>query len=170
MKRMPYIIISVTGILLMTAIFAGCSFVPIKIESKEITGVSLYQGHMNYAQCYSFYLRKEDDKVFFDAQVSVEKENEKLYTLVLESCEVDSKYFDELNNFVINEKIAEYVNSYKKKPTLFDAMDKTSNTTTLYFADGTDKSADSGSYKEDLCKFFTDLALEYQEWSVSVNQ
>ncbi len=170
MKQMPYIIIAVTTFLIVGSVLVGCSTSPTKHNETDIAGVSLSQGHMDYFYCYSFFLRKEDDKVLFDADARLAKENEAPVIVVLESCEVDSKYFDELINFVNNNKVQEHVNSYKKKPQLWEAMDKTTNTTTLYFADGTDKSADSGAYEEELRKFFTDLALLYKDMSVSINQ
>ncbi len=168
MKRMVYIIIAVTTLLVIGSVAVGCTANPLKNKS-DIVGLSLYQGHMVYSQSYSFFLRKEDSKVLFDADVRIEKDGEDFKAVLLERCEVDPKYFDELITFMESNKVYDYVDAFRKKPQIFEAMDKTTNTTTVYFADGSDKSADSGAYKEELREFFTDLALLYKEMSVSVN-
>ena len=74
MKRMVYIIIAVAGFLMAGAIVAGCSIKPADNKTYEISGVSLSQSHMNFNECYSFYLREEDGKVLFDAEVRFEEE------------------------------------------------------------------------------------------------
>ncbi|MBQ7810892.1 MAG: hypothetical protein IJ346_08060 [Clostridia bacterium] len=162
MKRMVYIIIAATALLILGSVTVGCSINPSKQTQSDIVGVSLSQSHMNYTYCYSFFLRKEDGKVLFDADVRFEDSAE----IILESCEVEAKYYNQLINFVNNNEVRNYVNSYKKKPSLFQVMDETTNTTTLYFADGTDKSADSGTYENELCEFFTDLAINYRSKAV----
>lgn len=170
MKRMVYIIIAVTALIVMGSVVAGCSTSPAKKTKADISGVSLSQNHMNYSYCYSFFLRKENGKVLFDADVRLEKDNGDFEAIVLENCEVESKYFDKLLELVKQNDIREYTESYKKKTELFQLSDETTNTTTLYFADGTDKSAESGAYKEELYDFFSDLALTYKYLSVSKNQ
>ena len=170
MKKMVYIIIAVTALFVIGSVALGCSTNPTKKIKADISGVSLSQNHMNYSGCYSFFLRKEDGKVLFNADVRLEKDNSDFESIVLENCEVESKYYDKLLELVNQNEIREYTESYKKKTELFQVSDETTNTTTLYFADGSDKSADSGDYREELQKFFTDLALSYKYLSVSINQ
>ncbi len=163
MKNMGYIVISIAAVMIAVLIFAGCSIQPENNANKDFTGISFSCNHMNYRYCYSFYLRQEGDLVLFDAQVHFDEEP---HSIILEGCRVDNAYFDELKSLDEKLGIVHHVNSYKKKYSPFHADDATVETTTVYFADGTDKSADSGEYAEELLEFFSELAMTYASESV----
>lgn len=166
MKRMVYIVIAITGLLVAGVLFASCTSGFETKSLEEITGLSLYQNHMNYGHCYSFYLREEDSKVLFDAQVRF---NEEPYEIILESCQVDREFWEELKSLEGKYKIIDYVTKYKKKPSVFEAADETVNKTTVYLSDGTDKSADTDEeYREELYNFFFELSKKYSDKSVAV--
>lgn len=163
MKRMVYILISVVGILLAIIICAGCSFTPENNNQKQVNGVSLSQNHMEYSRCFSFFLRQEDGKILFDAQVHLYDEPD---SIIIEGCEVDSECFEQLKALDKEQGITDYVMKYKNKPSFGKPMDKTVVTTTVYFTDNSDKSAKSGIYDEELYQFFVDLAKNYKDQSV----
>ncbi len=164
MKRMVYMVISVAGLILAVLISVGCSHNTDNDEQLQINGISLSQYHMNYGENYSFFIRKEDDKVVFDAEVRFYDEP---YEIILEGCQVDEKYYDELISLEKEYGISDYVNSYKKKTLPFEALDKTENITTVYYMDGSDKSADSGEYKDALYEYFVHIAKIYKGLSVT---
>lgn len=164
MRRMVYIVIAFTGLIVAGVIFAGCMGNPAPKSEERLIGLSLNQNHMNFGYCYSFYLREEDDKVLFDAEIRFDEEP---YCIILESCEVDKTYLNELRSLDEEHSITSYVTTYKKKPSLFEAADKTVNKTTVYLSDGTDESADSKEEHIDvLYGFFFDLAQKYINESV----
>lgn len=166
MKRMVYIVIAVTGLLVAGVLFAGCSISP-EENSRQFTGMSLSQNHMNFGYCYSFYLREEDSQVLFDAQVRFSEEP---YEIILEGCVVDKACMKELRALDKQYKITEYVKTYKKKTLPFNSADETVNKTTVYFSDGTDKTADTDrEYREALYNFFSELSKQYSDESVAVN-
>ncbi len=164
MKRMVYTILSITGVLLSVILFVGCGAAPVSKTSSALTGISLSQSHMNFNECYSFYLREEDGKVLFDAEVRLYEEP---YTVILESLEVDEEYFTQLLSLDKEHSITDYVRTYKKKKSPVTILDETIVTTTVYLDDGTVKSAKSGSFSEELYEFFLQIALDYQEFSVA---
>lgn len=161
MKRMVYILISVAGVVLAIIITTGCSNI-IENNDKQLCGVSLSQNHMEYNRCFSFFLRQEQGKVLFDAQLNIPDE----LSIVLESVEVDSEYFEQLMALDKEQGITENVMKYRSKPVFGVAADKTIVTTTVYFVDNTDRSSKSGTYNEALYQFFLGLAMEYKEQSV----
>lgn len=162
---MVYYLVSGIGIVLAVLIFAGCnSSKQEQRKSDNISGISLSQMHMNFGGCYNFYLRAEDGKVIFDAEVRITGEP---YVIILESIEVDEDYFTRLKELDERYNITGYVASYKKKKLPFTVMDETKNTTIVYFTDGADKTADTGSYEDDLYNFFLEIALRYQAYSVA---
>ena len=164
MKRMAYIVIALTSIVVMGVVFAGCANSPQKENKVQLTGLSISQNHMNFGYCYSFYLREEDDKVLFDADVRFDEEP---YSIILEGCEIDKKYAEELRKLDKEYSVTEYVTNYKKKPSLFDVSDETTNRTTVYLSDGTDKTAETKEeYMDALYNFFFGLAKEYMNKSV----
>lgn len=163
MKRMPYIIISTTGLLIAVLLFTGCSSMRNNTAEKEVIGISLSQNHMEYTRCFSFFLRQEEGKAVFDAQVNFYDEP---YSIVLEAIEVDDKYIDHLAAINKEQGISKSVLDYRTKSSLFKPMDETVVTTTIYFADGEDKSAKSGLYNEKLYQFFLDIAMTYKDQSV----
>lgn len=168
MKRMVYIVIAVAGFLVAGAIVAGCSIKPVDNNTTEINGISLSQSHMEFNHCYSFYLRDDDGKVIFDAEVRIKEEP---YQIIIESCEVDSSYMNKVIELCNKKGIVSFVSNHRKKLTPFVAKDKTVNTTTLYFQDHTEKSAETSSeYKEDLYNFFKELAQKYYNRSVTKSQ
>lgn len=168
MRKMVYIVLAATGLMMAGLIFAGCNVLPDKADKAELTGISLTQNHMNFGSCYSFYLREENGKLLFDAEVRFEEEP---YTIILEGCEADSEYLDKLKNISKEYGVADYVNKYKKKPVLFETSDKTVNKTTVYFSDGTSKTADSKNEHIDiLYDFFFDLAKKNADKSVYVKE
>lgn len=165
MKKMVYIVISVAGLLVAGLIFAGCRIPGDAGKASSLTGISLTQNHMNFGYCYSFYLREEEDKVLFDAEVRFDKEP---YCIILEGCEVDKSYFDELRSLDEKNAVTSYVVSYKAKPSLFTASDETVNRTTVYLSDGTEKTAETKDEHIDvLYGFFFDLAKTYSHKSVA---
>lgn len=166
MKRMVYIIISVAAIGILAAITAGCAInKPNESSEKAITGISLSQHHMNFHYYYSFYIRNDNGKILFDADVRFDEEP---YEIILEGCEVDSKTFEKALSISEKHSIDDYVIKHKKVNLPFEAQDKTEKKTTLYFADGTEKSADTGKdYEQELYDFFKSLALEYQNSAVT---
>lgn len=164
MKRMVYIVIALAGVVVAGVIFAGCVVVPDTANTPHLTGLSLTQNHMNFGYCYSFYLREEDSKVLFDAEVRFDEEP---YCIILENCEVDKACIEKLRDIDEKYSVTDYVTTYKKKPSLFIASDKTVNKTTVYLSDGTDKSADTKEEHIDvLYDFFFDLTKEYKYESV----
>ncbi|MBQ7386345.1 MAG: hypothetical protein IJW04_07560 [Ruminococcus sp.] len=166
MKRMVYIVIAVTGLIAAGVIFAGCMGSTVSKSEKQLTGLSFTQNHMDFGSCYSFYLREEDGKVLFDAEVRF---NEAPYCIILESCEVDKNYFEKLKSLCHKYSVEDYVATYKNKASLFEPSDKTVNKITVYLADGTDKSADTKKeHIEVLYNFFFDLAKNYIRESVYV--
>ena len=168
MKRMVYIIIAVTTLIVIGSVAVGCSTGSANQNKADIEGVSLSQSHMNFNECYSFYLREENGKVLFDAEVRFEEEP---YEIILESCEVDASYMSKLEEIDNTYKISSYVDKYKKKTPPFQVLDETKNTTAVYFKDGTDKSADTSStYEQELYNFFEDIALKYKNLSANVVQ
>ena len=168
MKKMVYIVISVTGILIAGFLFAGCGLSSRKNGPKDLTGVSLVQSHMEFSQCYSFYLREEEGKVLFDAQVRFE---DYPYSIVLEGCQVDSSEFVNLRSMSEEYGVADYVAAYKKKPSLFTASDETTNKITVYWSDGSYKTADTDSEHIDVFyDYFFDLAKKYVDESISINE
>ena len=162
MKRMVYILISIAGVVLAIIISTGCNHI-LDNNEKQLCGVSLSQNHMEYDRCFSFFLRQEEGKVLFDAQVHIDDEP---YSIIIEGCEVDSEYFEQLKVLDNAQGITENVMKYKSKPALGTPADKTVVTTTVYFADNTDKSAKSSVYDEELYQFFMSLALKYKDQSV----
>lgn len=168
MKRMEYIIISVATIAILAAITAGCAVkTPTESKSKGVTGVSLSQNHMNFRYYYSFYIRKDNDRILFDADVRFDDEP---YEVILESCEIEKSDFSNVLSIIEKYGVEKYVSRYKKKNLPFNAADKTTKTTTLYFSDGSDKSADTGAeYEQELYDFFENLAIKYSNKVVSTN-
>lgn len=166
MKRMVYIIIAVAAIAISGAIMAGCAVNPPKDnEPKSISGVSLSQQHMDFHYYYSFYIRKDNGRILFDADVRIDEEP---YEIVLEGCEVEKSDFEEMLSLIEKYNVDDYVNRYKKKSLPFEAADKTTKKTTLYFTDSSDKSAETGSdYEQELYDFFKELSLEYYNLSVT---
>ncbi|MBQ9743320.1 MAG: hypothetical protein IJV88_06605 [Ruminococcus sp.] len=162
---MPYFLVSFIGLLLAIIISAGYRYPSDFNDQNRITGVSLSQRHMDYGACYSFFLRNEDGEVVFDADVRLDNEP---YEIVIEGCLVDEECFEELMELIEKCDIVEYVKHHKNKSTVFQVMDETENTTTIYFADETDKFADSGDYKDELYDFFVDLAMIYKDRSVTI--
>ena len=163
MKRMVYIIVSVMTLVVLGAFAVGCA--PKSNDTKQdFVGLSLSQNHMDFTYCYSFYLREEDDKVVFDAQVRFYEEP---YEIILESCEVDSSYMKKLRKLEEKHSIVEYVENFKEKKSPFLVMDETVNKTSVYYKNSDDKTADTSSeYEEELYCFFVDLAKEYASCSV----
>ena len=163
MRRMVYIIVSTVGVLLSVIIFAGCTGAP--QNNSAVVGISLSQSHMEYTESYNFFLRKEEKgEVLFDADVRFQEEP---YEVILESISIDEKYFDRLMELEKRFSVNEHVKSGAKKQSFLHVPDKTTNTTTVYYADGGDATAKSGEYKDALYEFFTELALEYINESVS---
>lgn len=160
---MVYIIVSTVGILLFVLILAGCTGKLAK--TSEVLGISLSQTHMEYSESYSFFLRKEEDgTVLFNADVRFADEP---YEIILENISVDEEYLDKLMELEKNLSIVENIESSKKKSSFIHVPDKTTNKTTVYYTDGSDKTAYTGEYKEALYEFFTEIALEYMAESVS---
>ncbi len=164
MKRMVYILISIAGVVLAIIISTGCNHI-LDNNEKQLCGVSLSQNHMEYNRCFSFFLRQEDGKVLFDAQMHIDEEP---YSIIIEGLEVDFECFEQLEALDKEQGITENVMNYKSKPTLGTPADKTVVTTTVYFADNTDKSAKSSVYDEQLYQFFSSLAMKYKGQSVVV--
>lgn len=166
MRRMVYIVIAFTSLVVAGVIFAGCMGSPVPKNEKQLTGLSLIQNHMNFGYCYSFYLREEDDKVLFDAEVRFDEEP---YCIILESCEVDKAYMEELKALDEKYAVTDYVTKYKNKTSLFETSDKTVNKITVYLSNGTDKSADTKDEHIDaFYDFFFGLANEYINESVYI--
>lgn len=164
MKRMVCILISIAGVVLAIIISTGCNHIFDNNEN-QLCGVSLSQNHMEYDRCFSFFLRQEQGKVLFDAQMSIDEEP---YSIILEGLEVDSECFDQLAALDKEQGITENVMKYRNKPALGTPADKTVVTTAVYFADNTDKSAKSSVYDEQLYQFFWGLAMKYKDQSVAV--
>lgn len=166
MKRMEYIIISVAAVAILAVITAGCAVnKPKEKEPKAVSGISLSQHHMNFNYYYSFYIRKDNGKILFDADVRFDEEP---FEVVLEGCEVAREAYDKVLEINVKYGIDDYVQRYRKKNLPFEAKDKTEKKTTLYFTDGTDKSADTGEdYEQVLYDFFKNLALEYGNKAVN---
>lgn len=165
MKRMVYIIVCLSILIVVSATAFGLVGCNSNTEEPELVGMSLSQNHMNYSECYSFYLRQEDDKVLFDAQLNLYEEP---YSIVLEGVEVDKANFKKLVKIENKYEIVKYVLKYRKKKLPIQVMDETVNTTSVYFQDNTDKSADtSDDYKQDLYEFFRALTLEHKDFSVA---
>lgn len=133
-------------------------------KRNQLSGVSLSQRHMNYGNSYSFFLRKENDRVVFNADVRLCEEP---YEIILEECLIEDTYFNKLLELENKCNISGYVKSFKKKPSLFQVMDKTENITSVYYSDLADRSASSGEYKDELYNFFVDLAKIYKDKSVA---
>lgn len=150
-------------LVVLGAFAVGCA--PKLNDTKQnFVGLSLSQNHMDFTYCYSFFLREEDEKVIFDAQVRFYEEP---YEIVLESCEVDKSYMKELRKIAEKYSIVEYVENFKKTKSPFQIMDETVNKTSVYYKDSDDKTADTSSeYEEDLYNFFVNLAKEYASCSV----
>lgn len=164
MKRMVYIIFAITILVVLYAFATGC-FNNANKEKTNFVGISLSQNHMNFTDCYSFYLREEDGKAVFDAQL---RSYDEPYEIVLESCEVDNSYIKELYEIEQKYSIVDYVESYKKKKLPFQVMDGTVNQTSVYYNDVDVKTADTSSeYKDELYSFFVELTKEYQRCSVT---
>ncbi len=163
MKRMVYILISIAGVVLAIIISTGCNHI-LDNNEKQLCGVSLSQNHMEYDRCFSFFLRQEEGKVLFDAQVHIDDEP---YSIIIEGLEVDSECFEQLATLDKEQGITENVMKYKSKPALGTPADKTVVTTSVYFADNTDKSAKSSAYDEELYGFFMSLAIQYKDESVT---
>ena len=164
MKRMVYIIFSVMILVVFGAFAVGCSGQHNNTDN-EFVGLSLSQNHMDFTYCYSFYLRTEDDKVLFDAQARFYEEP---YEIILESCEVDSSYMEELKKIEEKYSIVEYVENYKEKKSPLQVMDETVNKTTVYYNDVDSKTADTKSdYQDELYEFFVSLAKEYASCSIT---
>lgn len=167
MKKVVYIIVSVSLVLAIAAVTVGCNVSSEHKQPKAYTykGLSMSQNHMNYNYCYSFYLREEDGKVLFDAQLRLDEEP---YEIVLESCEVDSSSMTKLRAIEQKYSIVEYVENFKKKKSPFQVLDETVNKTSVYYNDVDMKTADTGSdYEEELYEFFVSLTKEYESHAVS---
>lgn len=166
MNRMVYFIFALTILVVSgVVIFTLLPKTNNKVKS-DFVGLSLSQNHMNFAYCYSFFIREEDGKVVFDAQL---RSLNKPYEIVLESCEVDDYYMKKLRRIQQKYSIVEYVEGFKKKKLPFQVLDKTTNTTTVYYEDIESKTADTDSeYKDELYEFFVDLTKKYQCHSVAV--
>ena len=150
------------ALVVLGAFAVGCA--PNANNKQDFIGLSLSQNHMDFTYCYSFYLRDEDGKAMFDAQVRFYEEP---YEIILESCEVDSSYMNKLRRIEEKYSIVEYVENFKKTKSPFQVMDETVNKTSVYYRDSNDKTADTSSdYEEDLYNFFVNLAKEYANCSV----
>ena len=162
MKRMVYIIIAVATIAISVAVATGCAVNPPKDnEPKPISGVSFSQQHMNFNYYYSFYIRKDNGKIFFDADVRFD---EAPCEVVLEGCEVDKTDYEKVLSVIEKYNIYEFVKHYKQKKLPFEVSDKTEKVTTLYFTDGTLKSADTGAdYEQELYDLFKEIAVKYHK-------
>lgn len=163
---MVYIIIAVAAMAISGVIVAGCAVNPPKNnKSKVISGVSLSQQHMNFRYYYSFYIRMDNDKILFDADVRFDEEP---YEVVLESCEIEKTDFQSVLSIIEKYGVENYVSRYKKKNLPFNVADKTTKTTTLYFSDGSDNYADTGTdYEQELYDLFKNLALNYNNKAVT---
>ena len=165
MKRMVYIIFAITTLVVVGAFSVGCSNKIKNNDTTDFVGISLSQNHMDFTYCYSFFLREEDGKVIFDAQVRFYEEP---YEIILESCEVDSSYMKELRKIEEKYSIVGYVENFKKTKSPFQIMDETVNHTSIYYNDSDVKTADTSSeYKDELYSFFVELTKEYQSCSVT---
>ena len=164
MKRMVYILISIAGVVLAIIISTGCSHIT-ENNDKQLCGVSLSQIHMEYDRCFSFFLRQENGRVLFDAQMHIDDEPN---SIIIEGLEVDSVCFEQLVALDKEKGITDNVMKYRSKPGLGTPVDKTVVTTTVYFADNTDKTAKSSVYDEDLYRFFMNLTMKYKDESVAV--
>ena len=167
MRKMVYIIISVSGLLVVGILCAGC-FSENKNPKVLFSGLSFTQNHMNFSYCYSFYLRAEDDRVLFDADVRFNKQP---FSIIIENCEVDNSHLEVLEKLVKENGVFDYVKSYKEKTSLFKPLDATVNKTTIYLSDGTSKTADTKDEHEELLyDFFVDLATIYSDKSVYIEK
>lgn len=159
MKRMVYIIIAVATIAISVAVAAGCAVNPPKDTSESVSGISLSQQHMDFNYFYSFYLRTDNGRYLFDADVRFDEEP---YEVVLEGCEVEKSDYEQVLSVIEKHDVDGFVSRYKKKKLPFEVMDKTEKKTTLYFTDGTEKSADTGTdYEQELYASLKDLAVKY---------
>ena len=159
MKPMAYVIIAATALVVIGVIVAGCSATPANKEIPPIDGISLSQNHMDYSCCYSFYLREDGEKVLFDADFAIEEEP---YRIIVEGFEADASYMDKLRELDSAKGISDYVFNFKEIKSPVEALDATVNKTTVFYADGTIKSAESRPEHIDaLYKLFLDLTKEY---------
>lgn len=165
MKRMVYFVCAATMLLVLGAFAVGCAPKSAHNTEKDFVGLSLSQNHMDFTYCYSFYLREEDGKVLFDAQVRFYDEP---YEIVLESCEVDSSYMKKLKDIEEKYSIVDYVENYKEEKSAAQLMDETVNKTSVYYKDVDVKTADTGAdYEDELYDFFVKIAKKYQSKSVA---
>lgn len=135
-------------------------------DPKDFVGLSLSQNHINFNNSYSFFLREEDGKIMFDAQLR--SPDDLPYEIILESCEVDDCYMEKLREIQKKYAIVRYVDSFKEKKTILRVLDKTSNITSVYYKEIDSKTADTGAeYKEELYNFFVGLTKKYQSYSVA---
>ena len=107
MRKMVYIIISVSGLLVVGILCAGC-FSENKNPKVLFSGLSFTQNHMDFSYCYSFYLRAEDDRVLFDADVRFNKQP---FSIIIENCEVDNSHLEVLEKLVKENGVFDYVKS-----------------------------------------------------------
>ena len=165
MKRMVYFVCAATMLLVLGAFAVGCAPKSEQNTKKDFVGISLSQNHMDFTYCYSFYLREEDGKILFDAQVRFYDEP---YEIVLESCEVDRSCMKKLQDIEEQYSIVNYVENYKEKKPSYQLMDETVSKTSVYYNDIDVKTADTGSqYNEALYNFFVEIAKKYQSKSVT---
>lgn len=165
MNRMVYFLFALTILVVSGAVVSVTLPKTNDREKNNFAGLSLSQNHMNFAHCYSFFLREEDGKAIFDAQIRFFEEP---YEIILESCEVDNYYMKKLRKIQQKYSIVQYVEGFKEKKALFKVLDRTSNTTTIYYEDAESKTADTASeYKDELYKFFVELAEKYSRNSVA---
>ncbi len=167
MTGTSYITISITAFVVAVAMLAGFKGC-LRTESRDICGISFIQTNMDYRHSYSFYLRESDGTLLFDADLRTDSSPS---SITLESIAVDSSYLQKINEILCDLEIKDYVKNYKKPVTLFNPADKATNTTTLYYNDGTDKSAlTKDEHIDALYEFFFNLAKEYADKQISYEE
>lgn len=168
MKRMAYIVIMVAGLVVAGLILTSCFNTAKPINTTTLVGMSVSQNHMNFGDCYNFYLRLEGNQVLFDADVRFDEEP---YSIILESCSVELDVIEELKRLDNKLSITNYVTTYKSSPSVFNVTDKTTNKTVVYLSDETYKTAETkDEHIEILYNFFFELAKKHINQSVYIHE
>ena len=99
----------------------------------DITSVSLSCGHMTASFGYSFWMRKEGDVWFFDAECYTHDRTEKT---VFKNHEVGETEINSLLRIIEKNDLTAYAENYKKpKDSLIQVMDETAYIFVLGFSD-----------------------------------
>ncbi len=125
--------------------------------AENIILFSISCGHMNYDSCYSFSLKKRENKWLFSASCHIDGFSDRIE---FENKDASAETAGKLLDIVNEQGIIEKIRAYREPVLKFHAMDETTYYTAIVFSDNSEISAMTAA-GETVEKFFYSLAKEY---------